>query len=61
MCGTYGGRRRMYIVFWWGNLKERDCVEELGIDSILKRILKTQDETWNGSIWLTVGTNDRHF
>jgi len=50
-----------YIVFWWGNLNERGCVEELGIDSTLQLILQTQNETWNGSIWPRIGTNDRHF
>jgi hypothetical protein len=26
------GRREMHTEFWWGNLKERDHVENLGID-----------------------------
>jgi hypothetical protein len=48
-------------MFWWENLNERGCVEELGIDRILKRILKAKDGTWNGSIWLRIGTNGRRF
>jgi hypothetical protein len=36
----------MYTGFWWGNLKERDHLEDPGIDwrMILKRILKSERE-----------------
>ena len=30
-CRTYGKKRR-HAEAWWGNLKERDQVEDLGID-----------------------------
>jgi hypothetical protein len=31
MCHVWG-RREIRKEFWWGNLKERDHVETLGID-----------------------------
>ena len=30
-CGTYG-RGGVHTGFWWGDLKERDSLEDLGID-----------------------------
>ena len=62
-CGTYGEEGDCLHVLCFGGetWMKRDSVEELDTDSILKRILKTQDETWNGSIWLRIGTNNRHF
>ena len=42
VCGMYGGRRRVYT-FWFGNLREADHLEDLGVDGriILKLILKS--------------------
>jgi hypothetical protein len=49
------GKGEVYTGFWWGDLKDRDQLEELGVD-------------WNGStsagrrgvgiglIWLMIGT-----
>jgi hypothetical protein len=36
------GRGEVHTGFWWGNLRERDHLEDLGIDEriILKSILK---------------------
>jgi hypothetical protein len=31
-CGTYGGEEKC-IEFWWGNLKDGDHLEDLGLDS----------------------------
>jgi len=31
-CSTYGWRAEMYTGFWWGNLRERDHLEDQGID-----------------------------
>ena len=31
-CGTYGEKRN--DVFWWGNLKETDHLEDLDVDDI---------------------------
>ena len=30
-CGMYGGRRRVYTL-WFGNLREADHLEDLGVD-----------------------------
>jgi hypothetical protein len=27
------GKREMHTGFWWGNLKEREPLEDLGVDS----------------------------
>jgi hypothetical protein len=35
------GRRELHIGFWWGNLRERDHLEDLGVHGIIfKRIFK---------------------
>ena len=37
-CGTLGGEGRVHMGFWWGNLKESEHLEELGVrweDNIL--------------------------
>jgi len=36
------GRTEMHAGFWWGNMKERDHIEDLGTDKkiILKWLLK---------------------
>jgi len=41
-CSTYGERGQVYTEFWWGNLRERDHLEDPGIDRriILKCIFK---------------------
>jgi hypothetical protein len=55
-CGTHGKR------FWWGDLMERNNLEDLGVDEriILKWILKKSDgESWTGLLWLKIGTGDR--
>jgi len=30
-CSKYGGEER-FIGFWWGNLRERDHLEDPGVD-----------------------------
>ena len=56
-----GENRNTYRI-GWGNLKERDCYEEVGVDrgAILKLILKKQGAMpWSGLIWLIIRTSDR--
>jgi hypothetical protein len=48
--------------FWWGNLRERGHVEDLGVDG--KKILifmfkNSEREAWD-SIWLRIGTGGGH-
>jgi len=60
-CSTYGGE--VYTGFWWGNLRERDHLENQGIDGriILRWICRKWDrEAWTGLIWLSIGTGGRH-
>jgi len=43
--------------FWWGDLKERNRVEDLGTDwmIILEEIFKKKDgKAWIGLIWLRI-------
>jgi hypothetical protein len=45
--------------FWWGNLCERDHLEDLDIDGkiILKWKVKNSDgRSWTGFIWLRIET-----
>ena len=47
----------MHTGFWWGNLKERNHSENLGVDGriILKWVFKTWDgEAWTRLIWLNI-------
>ena len=48
------GRGEVYTGLWWGNLKERDHLEGLGVDGriILRWIYrKWFGATWTGLIW----------
>jgi len=31
-CSAYGGEERRVQGFWWGNLRERDHLEDPGVD-----------------------------
>ena len=54
------GRGEAHTGFWWGYLKERDHLENPGIDGriILRCIFRKWDVgAWTGSIWLRKGTD----
>ena len=58
-CTTYGGEA--YTEFWWGNLRERDHLEDPDVDAriILRWIFRRLDvRAWAGSSWLRIGTGD---
>jgi len=60
-CSTYGGEE-VYTGIWLRNLRERDHLEETGLDVgiILRWILRKWDVgTWTGSSWLRKGTGGR--
>jgi len=45
----------MHTEFWWGNLKERDHLEDPRVDGIpIKCIYKKYDIGWIGLIWLMI-------
>ena len=47
----------------WGNLRERDRLEDPGIDGriILRWVFRKWDVmAWAGSLWLRIGTGGRH-
>jgi hypothetical protein len=53
------GHRRVRAGFRWGDLRERDYLEGLGVDGriILKLILKKWDgQALTGLRWLRIGT-----
>jgi hypothetical protein len=53
------GIGEVHTGFWWGDLRERDHLEDPGIDGriILKWIFKKWDGgAWTGLIWLRIGT-----
>jgi hypothetical protein len=45
-CGTYVGQSRCIQDFLWGDLMERDHLEDLGLDGRI--ILKWVFKTWDG-------------
>jgi len=56
---AHGRQERCNRGFLWGDLRERDHLENLGVDwrIILKWVFKKCDEEpWTGLIWFRIGT-----
>jgi len=52
-------RGEVYTGFWWGNLREREHLEDPGVNRriILGGIFRKWDfGVWTGSTWVRVGT-----
>jgi len=49
-CSTYGGRVEVYTRIWWGNLREREHLEDPGVDGriILRWIFRKLDGRRHG-------------
>ena len=59
------GREEVYTGFWWGNLRERDHLDDPGVDgSTILRWIFTKWELGGGAraglIWLRIGTGGGH-
>jgi len=62
-CSMYGGGERCIQGSGGGNLRERDHLEDPGIDGriILRWIFRKWDVgAWTGSFWLRIGAGGRH-
>ena len=60
LCGT-NEEEEMHTGFWWGKVRERENLENTGVDErvIIKWILrKSIEKMWTGLIWLRLGTVD---
>ena len=60
-CSTYG-ERRTCTGFWWGCLRERDHLEDPGIDRmiIFRRISGSGMGGWTGLKWLRISKGSEH-
>ena len=63
MYVAYMGRGEGYTGCWWGNLRERDPLEDPDVDGslILRWIFrKFEVGAWTVSSWLMIGTGGGH-
>jgi hypothetical protein len=57
-------RREACTAIWWGNLRERDCWGDPGVDEriILRWIVRKWDVgVWTDLGWPRIGTGGGHF
>jgi len=55
-CSTHGGIGEVRTGFWWGNLRERNHLEDPGIDRIILRWIFRK---WNGDMYWIDMAQDR--
>jgi hypothetical protein len=55
-------KEEVHKEFRWGNLKERDHMEDSGVDGriIFRCIFGKKNRGWTGLIWLMIGTGVGH-
>jgi hypothetical protein len=61
--GQVRGTGEVHTGSWWGDLRKRGHLEDLGIDGriILKWIFRKWDgEAWTGLLWLRIVTGVAH-
>jgi len=57
------GRGEAYAELWWGIMRERDHLEDPGVDGriIIRCIFRKWNvRVWTGLIWLMIGTDGGH-
>ena len=62
-CSAYGGEERRIQGFGWGNMRERDHLEDSGVDGriIFRWIFRKWDVgVWTGSSWHREMTGGAH-
>jgi len=62
-AGCVARMGEVYIEFWWGNLNERDYLEDPGVDGriILRGLFRNWAVgAWSESSWLRIGTGGGH-
>ena len=60
-AGHVRQKREIYSQFLWGNMKEKDHLEDPSISGRItsKPNLKKQDRTWNTFNWLSTATDGK--
>jgi hypothetical protein len=48
------GIGEVHTGFWWGNLKERDHLEDLSVDGRIKFEWIFKEQDWEGVDWIDV-------
>jgi hypothetical protein len=57
------GRGEVYTRFWWGNMMERDHLEDPAVDGRIKLrwiFGKWFGGAWTGLVWFRIGTDGGH-
>jgi len=49
--GHIWGTKELYAQFWWGNLKERDYLEDQGIDGRILITIFVKELGWEVMAW----------